>query len=173
MSKKLFLFITFALLALFSCSKGNNVNQSTDQGNDMTIKSGSTVSMNYLLTVDGEEVDSSTGKEPLTFVVGSGQIIPGLEGELTGLKKGDKKKVTVSPENGYGMASPEAIQKAPKSAFNEPEKMKVGDVVTGQSQGQAFQAVVKKIDKTEITLDFNHPLAGKTLNFDIEIMDVK
>lgn len=129
--------------------------------------------MDYTLTVDGKIVDSSSGREPLIFVQGSGQIIPGLDGELIGLKKGDKKNVTVPPESGYGTVDPNAIKKLPRAAFNESEKMKAGDVVTGNVQGQEFQARIVEVGGAEVTLDLNHPLAGKTLNFDIEVKDVK
>lgn len=137
------------------------------------IKSGSTVSMDYTLTVDGKIVDSSSGREPLIFVQGTGQIIQGLDEELIGLKKGDKRNVTVSPEGGYGTINPDAIKKLPKAAFNESEKMKAGDVVTGNVEGQEFQAKIVDVGKSEVTIDLNHPLAGKTLNFDVEIKDAK
>lgn len=173
MLKKFFLPVLFVAIALSSCNKGDKAKESTNEGDAMTIKTGSTVSMDYTLKVDGNVFDSSSGKEPLVFVYGNGQIIPGLEEQMVGMKKGDKKSVTVSPDKGYGESDPTSIHKAPKTAFTEPDKMKVGDVVTGNAQGQPFQAIVKEIGQIDITLDLNHPLAGKTLNFDIEIVDVK
>jgi len=144
------------------------------QGGEATmIKNGTTVSMNYTLKVDGKVVDTSEGKEPLVFVQGSGQIIPGLDNALLEMKKGEKKHVTVDPEDGYGNRIPEAVRKIPKAAFDGADKLKVGDVVNGNANGQEFVATVSAVSKDEITIDMNHPLAGKTLDFDIEIVDIK
>jgi FKBP-type peptidyl-prolyl cis-trans isomerase SlyD len=143
------------------------------EGGIMTIKNGSKVSINYTLKVDGNVVDTSEGREPLTYVHGSGQIIPGLEVEITGMKKGDKKNVEVIPEKGYGQRDPQAVQKVPRTAFNEPEKLQVGGIITGEANGQAFQAMIVGLTDEEVTLDMNHPLAGKTLNFDIEVVEVE
>ncbi len=137
-----------------------------------TIKKGSNVRMNYTLTVDGKVVDSSSGREPLSFEQGAGQIIPGLEKALEGLKNGDKKQVTVPPEEGYGVIDPKAVQKVPKASFKDMKNLKVGMPVRGQQGNRPIQATVVAIGAKEITLDFNHPLAGKTLNFDVEIVEV-
>lgn len=139
----------------------------------MTIKKGSKVSINYTLKVDGNVVDTSEGKEPLSYTQGSGQIIPGLEKQLEGMKKGDKKNVTVTPQDGYGDRNPNSVQKVSKDAFQNTDKLKLGDVVGGSVSGQKFQAVVTEIGEKEVTLDLNHPLAGKTLNFDVEIVGVE
>ncbi len=136
------------------------------------IEKGSQVAIHYTLTVDGEVVDSSEGKDPLTYEQGAGHIIPGLESELAGLKAGDKKLVTVAPEGGYGVHTPEAIQEVPRSAFPTEEELKVGDRVSGEADGQMFQATVQAFGDETITLDFNHPLAGKTLNFDVTVVSV-
>lgn len=172
MSRSLKICLLVITVALAGCHKGQKTEQATE-GDNMSIKNGSTVSMNYTLKVDDKVVDSSQGREPLTYVQGSGQIIPGLEEQLTGLKKGDKRHVTVEPEKAYGVADPRAVQKVPKKAFQEADKMQVGDVVTGKVNDQEFQATITAISDKEVTLDLNHPLAGKTLNFDIEIVDVK
>ena len=139
----------------------------------MVIKDGSKVSINYKLTVEGEVVDSSDGKDPLTYTQGSGQIIPGLERQLLGLKVGDKKSVVVEAKDAYGERNPNAVQKVERNAFKDVDALKVGTVVGGQVSGQEFQAIVAAIDPKEITLDLNHPLAGKTLNFEIEIVSVQ
>lgn len=137
------------------------------------IQKGSKVSIHYTLTVDGQVVDSSEGKEPLSYVHGEGQIIPGLESELANFKQGDKKNVKIPPEKGYGPYNPEAVHKVARTAFKESEGMKAGDIVSGQVQGQPFQAVVSEVGEKDITLNLNHPLAGKTLNFDIEVVSVE
>ena len=136
------------------------------------IKKGSAVKIQYTLSVDGVILDSSPEGDPLSYVHGAGQIIPGLEDQLAGLKAGDKKEVTVSPENGYGPIDPNALQKVPKAAFDNAQTLKIGDIVSGQMGEQVFNAVVSQIGPEEITLDFNHPLAGKTLRFAVEVVEV-
>jgi len=137
------------------------------------ITQGSKVSLHYKLTVDGEVVDMSAKDTPLTFVQGSGQIIPGLDEQLIGLKTGDKKNVTVAPEKGYGPHLAEAVQPFPKKAFQNADELKEGHIVSGQVQDQPFQATVVKISDDEVVLDMNHPLAGKDLEFEIEIVMVE
>jgi len=131
-----------------------------------------TVRFNYTLTVDGKKIDSSEGKPPLSVTLGKGQVIPGLEEALAGMKAGDKRVVTVPPEKGYGPYREEGIKKVPKAALKDLAGLKPGMVVNGQAAGQPFQAVVKAIGDKDITLDLNHPMAGKTLNFDVEIVSV-
>jgi FKBP-type peptidyl-prolyl cis-trans isomerase SlyD len=143
------------------------------KGAKVTVKSGSKVSIDYTLTVDGQIVDSSEGRDPLSYVQGESQIIPGLEEELIGLKKGDKKSVIIAPEKGYGERNLEAIHTVPSNSFKNPELLKEGEVVVGQADDQQFQAIIVKIGKEDVTLDTNHPLAEKTLNFEIEMMDIE
>ena len=139
----------------------------------MGIKKGSKVSMNYTIKVDGVTIDTSTERGPLAFVQGSGQIIPGLENKLLGLDVGDKKTVTLTPEEGYGHRNPDAIQKVPLTVFEDAKSVQVGNIVRGAISGEEFQAIVLDIDENEITLDMNHPLAGKQLDFDVEIVEVE
>lgn len=136
------------------------------------IKEGSKVKFDYTLTVDGKTADTSAGRGPLEYVHGAGHIIPGLEEELTGMKVGDKKTVKVSPEKGYGKVLPEAIRRVPKEAIAGAENLKVGDMVGASNAGHTFRAVVKEITDKEVVLDFNHPLAGKELTFDVEIKEI-
>ena len=149
-----------AIAATFGCRKPAQV-----------VK-GELVTMNYTLTVDDKVLDSSIGKKPMSFVAGSGQIIPGLDEQLTGMKIGEKKHVTLSPEKGYGEINPKALQKVPLKAFGDTKGLKPGMTITGSNGGRPVQAKVVSIDKKEVTLDMNHPLAGKTLNFDIEIVAI-
>lgn len=136
------------------------------------IQNGSQVQIHYTLKVDDKVVDSSQGREPLAYVHGRKQIISGLEDQLEGLKAGDKKHVTVAPDRGYGTRNPDAVRKVPRSAFKRPDEVKVGDRVSGQSGENRFQAQVTEIASDQITLDLNHPLAGKTLHFDVEVVNV-
>lgn len=137
------------------------------------IKEGSKVSIHYTLKVEGEVVDSSEGQDPLSYVHGSKQIIPGLEAAMTGLKSGDKKDVSIEAELAYGPYNKEAIRQVPRSAFQEADSLKKGDVVSGQIEGQDFRATVQDIDAENVTVDLNHPLAGKTLEFQVEVVSVE
>ncbi len=137
------------------------------------IQKGSKVQIHYTLIVDGEQVESSRGGDALTYVHGEGNIIPGLEEGLAGLSEGDKKDIRVAPEKAYGERDPNAVQEVPKTAFQEPEKLDVGGTVSGRTgEGQAFQARVTEIGDETVTLDLNHPLAGKTLDFQIEVVGI-
>jgi FKBP-type peptidyl-prolyl cis-trans isomerase SlyD len=138
-----------------------------------SIKNGSEVTFHYTLKVEGQVVDSSAGRDPLRYTHGSGHIVTGLESNLEGLEAGDKRDVVVQPEDGYGLPNPDAVQKVPRSAFSSTDGLNVGDVVNGESPQGQFQARVDAIDEDHVTLDLNHPLAGKTLDFQIEIVEVQ
>jgi FKBP-type peptidyl-prolyl cis-trans isomerase 2 len=137
------------------------------------IAKGSKVSIHYTLTVDGSVVDSSRQREPLTYVQGEGQLVPGVEAGLAGAAAGDVRKLSIPPAEGYGETRPELMVKAPKQSVAHLEGLAVGAVVRGEGPQGEFRAVVKEIGEAEITLDLNHPLAGKTLEFDIEVVAVE
>ena len=137
------------------------------------IKKGSNVSIHYTLTVDGEVMDSSKGSDPLAYVHGEGMLVDGLEEELAGLKKGDKKKVVVVPEKGYGALDPKAFQKLSRNSFPKGMELAVGQMLTANIGGEDKDVHVSEVTPHEVTLNLNHPLAGKTLNFEVEVVDVK
>ena len=138
------------------------------------IQSGSKVAMQYTLKVDGQVVDSSKGGQPLTYTHGQGQIVPGLEAKLAGRKAGDSFAVSVAPKEGYGEHDPAGLRKVPWAQFGGQKKgLKTGDMVSGQANGRPFQAKIAAVADDGVTLDLNHPLAGKTLEFSIEVIDVK
>lgn len=139
----------------------------------MGIQNGSKVSIHYAVKVDGVLVDTSKERGPLSYVQGEGQIVPGLEGKLLGMEVGERKSVTVTPEEGYGPREDEAVKRVPRAAFADVEQLQVGSIVQGSVEGQAFQAVVMAIDASDVTLDLNHPLAGKTLEFDVEVVAIE
>lgn len=137
------------------------------------IKKGDKVQFDYTLTVDGNIQDTSSGRGPLAYEHGAGHIIRGLEKELEGMKVGDKKTVHVTAAEGYGELNPEAFKKVPASAITNAQELKVGDRVGGSSPtGQHFHAVISKIENGEVELNFNHPLAGKELHFEVEIKKI-
>lgn len=136
------------------------------------IENGSTVKFHYTLQVDEEVVDSSREREPMTYVHGSGQLIPGLERVLEGREQGERMGVDVPPEQAYGQWNPEAVRVVPISEFENPQNLKEGARVRGKANGKEFEASITEVGDERITLDLNHPLAGKTLKFDVEILDV-
>lgn len=136
------------------------------------IENGSKVRIHYTLKVDEELIDSSTKGEPFSYIQGQGQIIPGLEEALEGLDEGEKKTVVLPPEKAYGPRDPQAMREVPKSAFQKMDSLKVGDWVQGEVNNRQFQAVVAEIKGEDVVLDLNHPLAGKTLEFEVEVLEV-
>ena len=133
------------------------------------------VSIHYALTDDdGTAIDSSEGQEPLTFLHGAGNIIPGLENALTGKVQGDSLAVKVEPADGYGVVNDQLIHTVPKSAFQGVETVEAGMAFEAQGpDGQAQHIVVKEVKGDDVIIDANHPLAGITLNFDVEIVTVR
>ena len=134
----------------------------------------SVVTIHYTLTDDaGEVLDNSRDSDPMVYLHGASNIIPGLEKELTGKTTGATLKVTVSPEEGYGEHSSEAIQKVPRSAFEGVEDIQPG--MQFQTEGpQGVQVIiVAEVSENEVTIDANHPLAGKTLHFDVSVEAVR
>lgn len=136
------------------------------------INNGAKVKFDYTLTVDGKVADTSAGRGPLEYTHGSGQIIIGLEEELAQMNVGDKKTVYIKAEKAYGPVLSEAIKRVPKEAIQNAEQLKVGDMVGASNAGHSFRAIVKEITDKEVTLDFNHPLAGKDLTFEVEIKEI-
>ena len=141
----------------------------------MTIKENSAVSFHYTLTDDeGQQLDSSAGKEPLAYLHGAGNIIPGLENALTGKAVGDSMVVAVSAAEGYGEVQNELIQEVPRSAFQGVDTIEVGMQFEAQTgQGGNVPVTVTAVTDEVVTVDGNHPLAGKNLNFDVSIEDVR
>jgi len=138
------------------------------------IKSGDTVRIHYTGTLtDGSTFDSSEGRDPLEFEVGSGQIIPGLDKALPGMTAGEKKSVTIAPEEAYGPVHAEAMQVVPRGEIPDDIPLDLGTQLQVQTpDGQAMVVTVANVTEAEVTLDANHPLAGKELTFDFEIVGI-
>lgn len=128
----------------------------------------------YTLTNDaGEVLDSSNGREPLPYLHGKGNIVPGLEKALAGKKAGDKLDVVVAPEEGYGPHIDSLVQVVPKSAFQGVENLEPGMQFQAESNMGPVSVVVTSVDGENVTVDGNHPLAGETLHFSVEITQVR
>lgn len=140
----------------------------------MKIVDNKVVQMHYQLTdEDGTVLDSSIGQDPLTYIQGIGNIIVGLEKQMQGKEAGDKLNVVVTPTEGYGERDENLVQVVPKSGFEGDEELTAGmQVQVGTQDGKAI-ATVAKIEGEDVTLDVNHPLAGVTLTFDVEVVDVR
>jgi FKBP-type peptidyl-prolyl cis-trans isomerase SlyD len=140
----------------------------------MQIAERTVASFNYTLTNDaGEVIDTSEGRAPLAYLHGAGNIVPGLEKEMTGRSPGDKFDVVVTPEEGYGTPNPMLIQTVPREAFQGVDTIEVGMAFQAQTPQGPLSVVVSKVDADNVTVDGNHPLAGQTLHFAIEVTDVR
>ena len=140
----------------------------------MAIKQNSVVAFHYTLTgEDGARVESTRERDPMLYLHGAGNIIPGLEKAMAGREAGDTFSVTVPPEEGYGPRLPERVQRLPAKHFTQPRKLKAGQVVQLRTRRGPVQAVVLKVGRFNVDVDANHPLAGRTLTFDVEIVDVR
>jgi len=140
----------------------------------MNIAEQRVVSIHYeVKDEDGVVVDSSEGREPLVYLHGHKNIIPGLEKALDGLDVGEKFDVTVTPEEAYGDYQDGLVQSVPKDAFQGVEKVEEGMVFTAQTQGGPLQVTVTQVEDDTVTVDGNHPLAGKSLSFKGEVAEVR
>lgn len=139
----------------------------------MTVSKGKAVSLEYTVKLDnGEVVDSSAGKDPMTYTQGANEIIRGVEQAVEGMSVGESKEVTVAPGDGYGERDPSAFQELPKDKV--PETVKVGTQLEGKDKsGRVVRPVVAEIKEESVLLDFNHPLAGKTLFFDVKVVKIQ
>lgn len=138
------------------------------------IHKGSQIAFDYTLTVDGKVIESSKGRAPLKYTQGDGTMIPGLEKQLEGMKAGEEKKVEVKPEEAYGYPLSEAVKEVPLSSLPKGIKPEVGMVLEGaDAKGRRFPARITEVKKDTVKIDLNHPLAGKTLLFDVKIVSVK
>jgi peptidylprolyl isomerase len=121
----------------------------------------------------GEVFDSSEGAEPLEFVIGSGQVIPGFEAGVTGMSIGDKSSIVISVENAYGEATPDLIHEMPLSEVPEDMPLQAGmQLELSDNEGNILPVTVMEINDTHVILNGNHPLAGQELHFDLELVEI-
>ena len=137
-----------------------------------TVENNTTVTVHYTGTLeDGTKFDSSRDRDtPFTFETGTGQVVTGFNNAVVGMTVGETKTVTLTPENAYGNHNPNAYQVVPKNVFGEDFDFTEGNTVSGQNNGQNFRATIEGTTRNHVVLDLNHPLAGKTLTFEIEVI---
>jgi len=132
------------------------------------------VSLDYTLTVDNEVIDTSEGTEPIQFLQGHGNIIPGLEQALYGMKTGEKKDIVVAAADGYGELDPEAYSDVARNEFPPKIPMEVGiELEIKDQSGDILDARIDAVNEDTVRLDFNHPLAGKQLNFSVQVVALR
>ena len=137
------------------------------------VENGKKVSFDYTLTVDGEVVDTSKGKQPLEYTHGEPGLIPGLTSRMEGMEEGEERKIKVPSEEGYGPVDPKAFQEVPKTQLPENTDPKVGMLFQAQSpDGSMLPVKVTEVKNTSVIIDFNHPLAGKDLDFEVKVVSV-
>jgi FKBP-type peptidyl-prolyl cis-trans isomerase SlyD len=140
----------------------------------MQIAANKVVHIHYTLTdEDGDVLDTSQSHGPLAYIHGAGNIIPGLENALTGHSVGDKLQVTILPEDAYGLRDDDLVQSVPKSAFQGVDEILPGMQFQAQSPEGLQLLTVLDVEGEEVILDGNHPMAGITLNFDVEVADIR
>lgn len=140
----------------------------------MAVENGKKVAFHFTLTVDEKVIQTSDGKEPMSYTHGSGQIIPGLAAEIEGMNEGEEKKVLVSAQDAYGKVNPDAIKELPKSSLPEgltPQQDMMLQITT--PEGQTIPARISEIKEESIVIDMNHPLAGKDLQFDVKVVSIE
>ena len=139
-----------------------------------TVEDNLVITLDYKLIVEDELLESTEDGEPILFIQGIGQIIPGLENALYGMEVGDQKTVVIQPEDAYGEYDPESLQEAKKEEFSEEVPLDVGTFLDLEDdEGDVLSAQIITAEEDTITLDFNHPLAGKTLTFEITVTDLR
>ncbi len=147
-----------------------------EQSNDSrkTVQDNTVVSLDYVLKVDGGVVDQSEQDEPIQFIQGQGQILPGLERQLYGMTVGDSKSVVVSPAEGYGEPDNEAYAEVPRDQFPSEIPLETGVALQVRDQeGQVLDAYIVEVRDDSVRLNFNHPLAGKELHFQVKVVDLR
>jgi FKBP-type peptidyl-prolyl cis-trans isomerase SlpA len=141
---------------------------------DLRIGPDKQVTLHFALKLEnGDVVDSTFDKQPATFKVGDGNLLPGFEAALYGFKAGDKRSLQIAPENAFGQPNPQNVQVMPRSQFADMELSEGLLIIFNDAANAELPGVVKAFDEQQVTIDFNHPLAGKTLSFDVEIIEVR
>ena len=141
----------------------------------MKVSKDSVVSLEYRLHLgDGQVVDESEPGQPLAYMHGRGQIVPGLEGQLEGMSAGESKKVVVPPSQGYGEHDPRGLQEVPREMFPPNANLQAGITISAQTaDGDVIPITIRELKGEKVVVDLNHPMAGKTLHFDVTVREVR
>jgi len=140
----------------------------------VTIIDDVVVALEFTLTVDAEVVDTSDGDEPIRFIQGQGQIIPGLEKALYGMAMGERKELAIPPKEGYGEHDPGAYTDIPRAEFPSEIPLEPGvELELKNKTGEVLEASIESVDEDNVRLNFNHPLAGKMLNFSVKVVELR
>ena len=138
----------------------------------LEVELGTKVTLHFALVLeDGDVIDSNFETAPATFTVGDGNLLPGFESTLMGLENGDEREFTIPPEEAFGQHNPQNVQKVDRSNFDQQE-LEVGAMFSFQNGDGELPGVIIEFEDEEILVDFNHPLAGKNIIFQIKIMDI-
>jgi FKBP-type peptidyl-prolyl cis-trans isomerase SlpA len=141
---------------------------------EQRIGAATQVTLHFAIKLDnGDVVDSTFDKQPATFKVGDGNLLPGFEQALYGLKTGDKRSLPIAPEQGFGQPNPQNVQVMPRSQFKDMELAEGLLVIFNDAANAELPGMVQSFDDNQVSVDFNHPLAGKTLSFEVEIIAVQ
>ena len=139
-----------------------------------TVTNDLVVAIDYTLRVDDEIIDQSVEGEPLAYLQGHQNIIVGLEREMLGMKIGESKEVEIEPKDGYGEADPEALMEIPKNQFPDHIPVEIGtELQVENEQGEPVYARIDAVENNVVTLNFNHPLAGKKLHFSVKVVELR
>jgi len=146
----------------------------SSQAQSQEIADGKKVKIDYTLRIDGQEVESSVGKKPLEYVHGQGMLIPGLEVALKGMKAGETKNVSVPPADAYGDMKQEYFREMAKTVFPEGSEFQVGALIQLEGpNGEVVPALIWEVKEDKVIVNLNHPLAGKTLEFDVKVVSIE
>ncbi|MDG1582094.1 FKBP-type peptidyl-prolyl cis-trans isomerase [Pseudomonas sp. GOM6] len=141
---------------------------------DLRIGPDKEVTLHFALKLEnGDVVDSTFDKQPATFKVGDGNLLPGFEAALYGFKAGDKRSLQIEPESAFGQPNPQNVQVMPRGQFADMELSEGLLIIFNDAANAELPGIVKAFDEQQVTIDFNHPLSGKTLSFDVEIIEVR
>lgn len=142
---------------------------------DLVIGPGTKVTLHFSLRLkDGEVIDSNFERDPATFVVGDGNLLPGFEKAMFGLLEGDRKTLVITPEQGFGQHNPQNMQEFERSEFPDDIELKKGLVLSfSDAQKTELPGVVSEFDENKVVIDFNHPLAGREIEFSVAILKIE
>ncbi|MEJ2191377.1 MAG: peptidylprolyl isomerase [Nitrospirota bacterium] len=171
--KRNFLRVTLCVLFAALLASPALGEEKAEDAKNQTAKNGDTVSVEYTVTVEGEVVDSSKERGPLTFSLGNNEMLPGFEEAVLGMKVGEEKTFTLAPEDAYGPVNPEARVEVPRENLGDLEPEVGMRLMVHTKTGETRPVTVAEVGENTVTLDLNHPLAGKSVTFTVKLVSIK